>query len=81
MTSLVIELSDMLRSLSKAVHIASSLNQASHVLVLLTGGLLQPGSAFKAELREAVERKSVVFIYSMEHGWDFDVKRKPDGTP
>ena len=78
---LVTELSDTLLSLSKAVHIASSLDEASHVLVLLTGGLLQPGSTFEAELREAVERKPVVFVSSVEHGWDFDVKLKPDGTP
>ena len=81
MIGLVTELSDTLLSLSKASHIASSLNEASHVLVLLTGGLLLPGSAFEAELRETLERKAVVFVYSMEHGWDFDVKRKPDGTP
>ena len=40
------------------------------MLVLLKEGMVRPGSAFEAELRQAVKLKSVVFVCSMEHGWD-----------
>ena len=53
---------------------ATSIDTASHVLVLLTGGLLQQGSAIEAELSNAVKHKrkhKLAFVYSTEHGWDF----------
>ena len=51
----------------------TSIETASHVLVLLTGGLLQQGSTIEAELNKAVKQKhkKLVFVYSSEHGWDF----------
>ena len=55
------------------LHLATSIDTASHVLVLLTGGLLQQGSMVEAELSKAVKQgHKLAFVYSPEHGWDFE---------
>ena len=57
-----------------ALCFATSIDTASHVLVLLTGGLLEQGSTIEAELSKVLKQKhkKLVFVYSTEHGWDFE---------
>ena len=70
--ALVAEVSAMLLSLSPSISFTSSIKTASHVLVVLSGCLLQPGSPVEAELHKAVLCKcELVFLYSSDCGWDF----------
>ena len=70
--ALVTELSEVLLSLSPTLTLESNIEGASHVLVVLSGCLLEQGSTVEAEFRQAVHRKfPFVFLYSSDCGWDF----------
>lgn len=75
---LVTQLGRSLTALSPRVHIAPSLEAASHVLFLLTEGVMsqsqhhQPSATEQELLRVFALQRPTVFAYSTVHGWDFD---------
>merc|ERR1711924_374812 len=59
-------------ALSATMEDAGDVASASHVLVVLTGDTLQPGTQCLPELEDAVRIGCpMLYVYSEEHGWDF----------
>merc|ERR1711871_1193766 len=67
-----LELQRALQDCSPSLQFVDTIDAASHVLVLLTGGILSNHSC-QGELQYAadVARTRTVFVYSVEGGWDF----------
>ena len=57
------------------VDIADTVEEATHALVILTGGLLRGGSPLMIQLDQIVNTlapSDIVYTYSTDAGWDFD---------
>jgi len=70
---LVAQMTQSLAAVAPGVKMVQSLSEASHVLVLLTDGvILDQKTCPEQQLLGAVElRLTTVFAYSIDHGWDF----------
>ena len=56
------------------VEIVDNVEEATHALVVLTGGLLRDGSSLMEHLDDIVNKlapSEIVYTYSMDAGWDF----------
>ena len=56
------------------VKIVDDVEEATHALVVLTGGLLRDGSSLMTQLDDIVNKlapSEIVYTYSMDAGWDF----------
>ena len=56
------------------VEIVDNVEEATHALVVLTGGLLRDGSSLMEQLDDIVNKlapSEIVYTYSMDAGWDF----------
>ena len=56
------------------VEIVDDVEEATHALVVLTGGLLRDGSSLMTQLDSIVNKlapSEIVYTYSMDAGWDF----------
>jgi len=77
----IASLGESLKSLSPCLEIVSTVEEASHVVAILTGGILEE-EAYLAELSRAVEMEyDVLYMYSSQDGWDFtDFYARPDSA-
>jgi len=74
------ELTEALCGFSNGVSITSELDSATHVVVLLTGGLLE-ACISELECLLAKRMRNVVYVYDTEKGWDFGVCQSLPETP
>jgi hypothetical protein len=64
-------LQDSLQSLSPVLDLAPDVESATHIVMLLTGGVLADAPCVEELERAVASERDVLYVYSTEHGWDF----------